>query len=141
MIFTEEVFAIEEELDTLLETLVCSQTFKKHCQNKGTILTNPETMIKEKEFKEAKAAFERIAQYGDYAPEFKSLRRELRQKKRVLDLDEHVMEFRMTEHDVQSMLDRIVFEMAQVVSNDIKIDAGNPFFEFASKGCGGNCHG
>jgi hypothetical protein len=38
------------------------------------------------------------------------------------------------------MLDYITFDIAKSISDDIKIDAGNPFFEFAKRGCGGSCH-
>lgn len=141
MIFTEEVFELEDKLDALLATLIQSETLSKHCQNKAALIKNVASCEKERAFIEAKDRFEQVAAYGEYAPEFKTRRRELRQKKRELDLDERVMEFRLTEHDLQSMLDRIVYEMAQVVSPTIKVDAGNPFFEFATKGCGGNCHG
>lgn len=140
MIYTDEVFELEDSLDELCQALLSSTSFDDHCSNKKAILNSPETLNKEKVFGEAKTAFEKIENYGDYAPDFKEKRRQLRQAKRELDLDPIVAKFRVSEHELQSMLDRLVYEMAQVISEDIKIDAGNPFFEFASKGCGGSCH-
>lgn len=140
MIFTEDVFEIEDALDQLSDKLISSKTMLAHCQNKVQILETPATIAREITFNEAKEAFEKIEAYGDFAPDFKEKRRELRQAKRELDLDELIGNYRATEFELQNMLDRIVYEMAAVVSPDIKIDAGNPFFEFASKGCGGNCH-
>lgn len=140
MIYTEEVFALEDELEKLSQTILNSNTLKEHCLNKEKIMKTQETQQKEKAFKEARESFERIEAYGEFIPDFKEKKRSLRQAKRELDLDENIQAYRITERELQGMLDRIVYEMAQVVSTDIKIDAGNPFFEFASKGCGGNCH-
>ncbi len=61
--------------------------------------------------------------------------------KRQLDLNEHVAAFRYSETQLQSLLDQIVQALAEEVSNEIKVDAGSPFFETKKHfGCGGNCH-
>lgn len=68
-------------------------------------------------------------------------KRALRKAKRQLDLNEHVAAFRYSETQLQSLLDQIVQALAEEVSNEIKVDAGRPFFETKKHfGCGGNCH-
>jgi cell fate (sporulation/competence/biofilm development) regulator YlbF (YheA/YmcA/DUF963 family) len=93
-----------------------------------------------KDFKEVKEAFEKIEPYGKYAPDFKEKRRAVRKVKRELDTNELVSNFKFNETSLQNMLDYITFDIAKSISDDIKIDAGNPFFEFAKRGCGGSCH-
>ncbi len=56
-------------------------------------------------------------------------KRALRKAKRQLDLNEHVAAFRYSETQLQSLLDQIVQALAEEVSNEIKVDAGSPFFE------------
>ena len=109
-------------------------------QNRLQIDTSAETKAREKQFMEAREAFERIEAYGKHAPDFTEKRRKLRHEKRQLDMDQNVSAFRVSERELQEVLDRLTYEIAQSVSPDIKIDAGNPFFEFAQKGCGGSCN-
>lgn len=91
-------------------------------------------------FRRSKEKFEQVEAYGKYAPDYKEKRRAVRQAKRCVDLDETVAQFRLKERELQDLLDHITYEIAQAVSTDIKVDAGNPFFEFGDKGCGGQCH-
>lgn len=47
----------------------------------------------------------------------------------------------MAETDLQELLDEIGLTIAQTISDEIKVDAGNPFFETGGhSGCGGSCH-
>ena len=139
MIYTEEVFAIEDCLLDLCDKIIASPLAQKHLENRLSVETNPDAQAKEKEFIQAREKFERIEAYGKYAPDYTETRRKLRQEKRALDLDPHVSAFRISERELQNTLDRVTYEIAQSVSSEIKIDAGNPFFEFAQRGCGGSC--
>lgn len=140
MIYTEEVFKLEDEIDNLCDTLMHSELVKGFWEAKYQLKTNEETKKKEKEFVSAKESFEQIEAYGNYAPGYKEKRRALREKKRQLDLDETVASFKIKERELQDVLDTTVFDLAKSISPNIKIEAGNPFFEFAQKGCSGNCH-
>lgn len=141
MIYTDEVFALEDCLFELCDNIISSELTTKHLHNRLLIETTPTTKAKEQEFVRARQKFEQVEAYGKYAPDYTEKRRKLRQEKRALDMDPHVAAFRASERDLQNVLDRVTYEIAQSVSPDIKIDAGNPFFEFAQRGCGGNCHG
>ena len=72
--------------------------------------------------------FENVAAYGEYAPDYREKTCSSKSK-RQLDLNEHVAAFRYSETQLQSLLDQIVQALAEEVSNEIKIDAGSPFFE------------
>lgn len=139
MIYTEEIFEIEDSLDALCDKIMTSSIAKKHLENRLSVATNPEVKMKEKKFVRARDKFEQIEAYGKYAPDYTDFRRTLRQEKRALDMDVDVSSYRISERELQNVLDLITYEIAQSVSTEIKIDAGNPFFEFAQRGCGGSC--
>lgn len=79
-------------------------------------------------FLSKKEAFENVAAYGEYAPDYRE-KRAVRKAKRQLDMDEHVAAFRYSETQLQSLLDQIVQVLAEEVSNEIKVDAGSPFLK------------
>lgn len=66
---------------------------------------------------------------------------EVRLAKREMDLDEHVARFKRAEMELQSLLDEISILIGRSVSESVKVNTGNPFFETAKTGCstGGSC--
>ena len=91
------------------------------------------------DFLRKKEAFEQIAAYGSYAPDHREKQRALRKAKRVLDVHPAVAEFRFSETELQGILDEMGIKIAHCISDEIKVDTGNPFFETRSS-CGGKCH-
>ncbi|MGX7030966.1 YlbF family regulator [Vagococcus zengguangii] len=140
MIYTEETILVEEKTQVLIEAITQSATLSKLVDHRITIECSEEIKQKVNHFVQAKNAFEQVEAYGKFAPDYTEKRRAMRKMKRALDTDEAVMNYRMCESDLQETLDLVSYQLAQIVSPDIKIDAGNPFFEFAQRGCGGSCH-
>ncbi|MGX6961490.1 YlbF family regulator [Vagococcus xieshaowenii] len=140
MIYTEETIRVEEKTRTLITTITQSETLNELVTRRTVIEQSNEINKKVKQFIEAKEAFEKVEAYGKFAPDYTEKRRHMRKMKRELDTNEAVMDYRISESDLQETLDLISYQLAQIVSPDIKIDAGNPFFEFAQRGCGGSCH-
>lgn len=140
MIYTDETLQIEEKIDELVSVIINSKASRDFINDK-VVMTTDENVVKQtKELAACKERFERIAEYGEYAPDYNKQKRELWQKKRELDMLESVAKYRQSEVEFQSVLDLVTYHIGMSVSPDIKINAGNPFFEFADKGCGG-CHG
>lgn len=140
MIFNETVFEVESILTELSNSINESRLVADYISSYHVMNKNDEVAKLKKDFKEVKEAFEKIESYGKYAPDFKEKRRAVRKVKRELDTNELVSNFKFNETSLQNMLDYITFDIAKSISDDIKIDAGNPFFEFAKRGCGGSCH-
>lgn len=140
MIYTEEVFAIEDQLNELIKKITEGYTMEKLISSKIAMEKSEDVQRKINSFSAAKRVFEDIEAYGKHAPDYTEKRRAVRQEKRHIDTDPLIMKFRRNENDLQEILDTISYRLAQAVSPDIKIDAGNPFFEFAQRGCGGSCH-
>ncbi|MBP2099787.1 YlbF family regulator [Enterococcus rivorum] len=140
MIVTEQLFELEDQAEKLVETLLTSNTFKTYKKNRRNMYASPEVIKKQADFLSAKEDFEKIEAYGNHAPDFRKKQRAVRQAKRALDMTEEVAEFRFSETAVQSVLDAISLNIAKNISEEIKVDVGNPFFEKGNHGCGGNCH-
>lgn len=140
MIYTEEVLQLEEEISQLAKAIVESSLTQTYTNALVKMNRDMAVLAKKQAFLAAKNAYEQIADYGTYAPDHLEKKQALYQAKRQFDLDETVAEFRFQETALQTLLDQIGTKIAQTISEDIKVDAGNPFFEMANKGCGGGCH-
>lgn len=140
MIYNDELFDLEDKVNQLAKDVLNSQTVIDYLHDYQAIDKSSEVSDLVSDFLTKKEAFEKIEPYGKYAPDFKETRRALRKSKRALDTNELVATFKISETTVQNVLDYISLDIAQTVSDTIKVDAGNPFFEFAKKGCGGTCH-
>lgn len=141
MIVTERLFEIEDQTEKLVQAILTSDSVVSYKINRQSMYNSKDVQEKQKAFLDAKDSFERIEAYGKYAPDFRAKQRAVRQAKRALDVSEEVAEFRFSETEVQTILDLVGMAVAKTISDDIKVDAGNPFFEKGKhSGCGGNCH-
>lgn len=140
VIYNEEVIEIEDLVEELAKELISSELVSGYVTSYVEMDQNQEVSSIVNEFLEKKEAFEKIESYGKYAPDFKEKRRDVRKAKRLVDTNELVAGFKYSETSLQNMLDYVTFDLANTISKDIKVDAGNPFFEFAKRGCGGSCH-
>ncbi|MBO0469039.1 YlbF family regulator [Enterococcus sp. DIV0242_7C1] len=141
MIITEKLFEIEDQVENLVSAILASDSITLYKKNREAMYTSQDIMEKQKTFLSAKESFERIEPYGNHAPDFRTKQRAVRQAKRALDMSEEVAEFRFSETEVQTILDVIGLSVAKTISEDIKVNAGNPFFEKGKhSGCGGSCH-
>ncbi|WP_086312878.1 hypothetical protein A5821_000439 [Enterococcus sp. 7F3_DIV0205] len=141
MIVTEKLFEIEDQTEKLVQAILTSKSIESYKINRQSMYGSKDVRDKQKAFLDAKDAFERIEAYGNHAPDFRTKQRAVRQAKRALDLSEEVAEFRFSETEIQTILDLVGMSVAKTISDDIKVDAGNPFFEKGKhSGCGGSCH-
>ncbi|MEI5988783.1 hypothetical protein A5881_000270 [Enterococcus termitis] len=141
MIVTEKLFEIEDQTEKLVQAILASDSIVSYKINRQSMYNSKDVREKQKTFLDAKDSFERIEAYGNHAPDFRTKQRAVRQAKRALDVSEEVAEFRFSETEVQTILDLVGMAVAKTISDDIKVDAGNPFFEKGKhSGCGGSCH-
>lgn len=141
MIVNESLFDIEDQTEQLIQTVLLSKNVKQYRNNKEGMKESEVVQEALSGFLGAKADFERIESYGSHAPDFRTKQRAVRKAKRQLDMCEEVAEFRVSETEVQDILDTISSAIAKTISEDIKVDAGNPFFTKGNNhGCGGSCH-
>lgn len=141
LIINDAFFQLEDQNQLLIQEILASQSYKNYLLKRTEMNTSPEVAKLKKTFQKEKDKFEQIASYGEYAPDYRQLQRSVRLSKRALDLNEKVAAFRLAETDLQQLLDEVGQRIAQTISAEIKVDAGNPFFETGNHSCKGNCHG
>lgn len=140
MIINDQLFELEDQCDRLTAAIAESVSFQDYVEKKVAVYQDDHISELIQDFVNKKAAFEKIEAYGLHAPDYREKNRALRQAKRKLDLDPEVAEFRIAETNLQELLDSICLSIAETISDTIKVDAGNPFFEKGNAGCRGNCH-
>ncbi|BBM18087.1 hypothetical protein G15_1751 [Enterococcus avium] len=141
LIINDAFFQLEDQNQVLIQAILASQSYKNYLKTRRRMNNSPKVAKLKKNFQTEKDKFERIAAYGEYAPDFRQQQRNVRISKRALDLNEEVAAFRLAETDFQRLLDDVGKCLAQTISSEIKVDAGNPFFETGNHSCKGNCHG
>lgn len=129
VIVNEELFQLEDQCLQVAEMIKKSKTMASYLEHKQSMEESAKVCQLKEAFLSKKEAFENVAAYGEYAPDYREKKRAVRKAKRQLDMDEHVAAFRYSETQLQSLLDQIVQVLAEEVSNEIKVDAGSPFFE------------
>lgn len=127
LIINEELFEIEKQCEQLIEKIMTSKAMKEYECSKETLAVSSSAQKKISIFKKAKEKFESIEEYGESAPEYHEFKQEVYKAKRVLDLDEHVYQYRVAERVLQSQLDLIAKKLASSISENILVSAGDPF--------------
>ena len=66
---------------------------------------------------------------------------ETRRRKRAYEMLPVVMDYKVKEVKLQNLIDELISKIAHAVSANVKIEAGNPFFQTDERGCasGGSC--
>lgn len=95
------------------------------------------------DFNDMKSDYEDIQRFGTYHPDYRTIMREVRRVKRKMDMNDKVATFKITERNLQKLLDDISELIAHSVSEEIKVpkDGGLLLDSGCGTGCGtgGSC--
>ncbi|VEF48520.1 regulatory protein [Bacillus freudenreichii] len=138
MLATLERIKIIENAETLGEIIRETDIAERYRFYYHKLREDLNTRQKIEAFVKMKELYEDVQRFGRYHPEYKEITRKTRELKREMDLDDNVANFRKAENDLQSLLDQVSVIVGQAVSANIKVAAGNPFFDTGSS-CGGGC--
>lgn len=127
MIINEELLALEDQCERLIEKILASQAMRDYWRARRRLEQSAAVQQKMQLFQEAKEKYEQVEAYGSYAPDYAVLRQEAFRLKRDLDMDETVYSFRSAERALQVQLDLIASALASAVSSNILVSAGDPF--------------
>ena len=142
MLATLESVQILDMAEDIAEMIINSEVADKYRQCLYTMNNNLDTQRKISRFLKLKEHYTDVQRFGRYHPDYQTIMRDVRVAKREMDMDEHVAEFKRAETELQNVLDEISYMIGRSVSESVKVDTGNPFFETAHKtGCstGGGC--
>lgn len=131
-----DITKIMEETDQLAQLLVQSEEAKHYLFCKEQVAKDKEAQTLIKQFVDKKDQFEEVERFGKYHPDHDRVKQEMRETKRKLDTNTHVVHFKKAERELESILNEVSKIVAYAVSEQIKVPTGNPFWD--AQGCGGS---
>lgn len=137
MLMTDEWLSIIERGEELTEMLASSEVVGEYHKAREAVYSNDALVKSIKEFTELKERYEEVQRFGRYHPDYHIVMKDIRLRKRALDMNEQVAALRLAENDVQYLFDQIGSIVANSVSESVKVPAGSAFF--ADSSCGSGC--
>ncbi|BAU27358.1 cell fate (sporulation/competence/biofilm development) regulator YlbF (YheA/YmcA/DUF963 family) [Aneurinibacillus soli] len=122
------------------EQLTHSQEMRRYKEMRQEMETDREAAVLIESFNRLKEAHEEVERFGTYHPDYHTVTRRVREKKRELDKVPSIAAFKQAENDLDELLYRVSRVIADAVSEQIKVPSNNPLYELAGGGCGsGGC--
>lgn len=139
---TEETLSILDEIENLSDMIVQSDVYQTYQYAKDNLENDDEAHLLYQAFLKSKDQYDDVMRFGKYHPDYKRIMMETRQRKRAYEMLPVVMEYKTKEVALQDLIDEVLTKIAFAVSENVKIEAGNPFFQTGHNGCvtGGSCN-
>ena len=139
---TEETLSILDEIENLSDMIVQSEVYQSYQHAKDYLENDDEAHLLYQAFLKSKDQYDDVMRFGKYHPDYKRIMMETRQRKRAYEMLPVVMDYKTKEVALQNLIDEVVTKIAFAVSENVKIAAGNPFFQTGHNGCatGGSCN-
>lgn len=139
---TEETLSILDEIENLSDMIVQSDVYQTYQYAKDNLENDDEAHLLYQAFLKSKDQYDDVMRFGKYHPDYKRIMMETRQRKRAYEMLSVVMEYKTKEVALQNLIDEVLTKIAFAVSENVKIEAGNPFFQTGHNGCatGGSCN-
>lgn len=139
---TEETLSILDEIENLSDMIVQSEVYQSYLHAKDYLENDDEAHLLYQAFLKSKDQYDDVMRFGKYHPDYKRIMMETRQRKRAYEMLPVLMEYKTKEVALQNLIDEVVTKIAFAVSENVKIEAGNPFFQTGHNGCatGGSCN-
>ncbi|MDG5470173.1 YlbF family regulator [Jeotgalibacillus sp. ET6] len=138
MFATIEGIELLDSADELSRMILFSEDIQNYLTKYKQLRGADESMDKINRFAKLKELYEEVQRFGRYHPDYSRVMKEIRERKREMDMDTNVAEFRIAENKVQSLLDEVSKIIGYSVSEHVKIPTGNAFFDSGSS-CSGGC--
>lgn len=145
MKMTSDWALILEEVEVLNTMIRSSEQFANLEKAHNAVYTDIKLVREINDFQRMKEQYEDVQRFGKYHPDYQTIMKSIRVKKRELDMNSKVSALRLAENDYQDLLDEISLLIGKTVSEAIKVPVSNPFFQSnascSSGGCGsgGSC--
>lgn len=137
MLMTDEWLTIIEYAEELVQIVASSEVVDQYNEKRNIVYSDSELVKEIKEFTYLKERYEEVQRFGRYHPDYRTVMKDIRLRKRALDLNKKVAALRIAENDVQQLFDEIGVIIGGSVSESVKVPTGNGFF--TSSSCGTGC--
>lgn len=140
--YTEESMTILDEIEELSDMIAQSELYYDFRQAQNKLNNDDEAHLMYQAFMKSKMTYDEVMRFGKYHPDYQKVMMETRRRKRAYEMLPVVMDYKSKEVALQNLIDEVISKIAYSVSENVKIEAGNPFFKTGHDGCatGGSCH-
>lgn len=138
---TEETLTVLDEIEALSDKILESRLYQEYREAEQALADNDEAHLLYQAFLKSKDKYDEIMRFGKYHPDYQSVMLDTRKRKRAYEMLPVVMDHKQKEVALQELIDQVIVKIAYAVSENVKIEAGNPFFQKDAGGCatGGSC--
>ena len=139
---TQQTIDVLDEIDVLGDMILQSDLYQSFKAAKARLNQDEEAHLMYEAFLKSKAQYEDIMRFGKYHPDYRQIMLETRKRKRADERLPVGIDYKQKEVALQELVDEVISKIAYSVSDHVKIEAGNPFFQQDKEGCasGGSCH-
>ncbi|MGW7975583.1 YlbF family regulator [Staphylococcus xylosus] len=138
---TEETLTVLDEIEALSDKILESRLYQEYREAEQALADNDEAHLLYQAFLKSKDKYDEIMRFGKYHPDYQNVMLDTRKRKRAYEMLPVVMDHKQKEVALQELIDQVIVKIAYAVSENVKIEAGNPFFQKDAGGCatGGSC--
>jgi cell fate (sporulation/competence/biofilm development) regulator YlbF (YheA/YmcA/DUF963 family) len=139
---TEETVSVLDDIEGLGEMIVKSELYQDYQMAEKELANNDEAHLLYQAFLKSKEKYDEVMRFGKYHPDYQNVMMDTRKRKRAYETLPVVVDFKKKEMALQTLVDEIITKIAFAFSENVKIEAGNPFFQKDAGGCstGGSCN-
>ncbi len=141
MIATMEYVDILDRSEALGKMVMQSEVMEAYQASRRRMAEDEEAQKLIQAFINIKDQYEDVQRFGRYHPDFNTIMKEVRMKKRAMDMHEKVAKFKVAERNLQKLLDEISQYVAHSVSEQVKAPMDGAALSDGGCGCGsgGGC--
>lgn len=136
MFATMEFVELLEKSERLGQMIRESDVMAAYSSAQAKLYQDSETKAKIDAFTAIKEQYEEVQRFGRYHPDYSFIMKEIRSKKREMDMDANVAAFKIAERNLQKLLDDISVKLAVTVSENVKAPRAGAAWKDSGCGCG-----
>ncbi|CEI84411.1 regulatory protein YlbF [Oceanobacillus oncorhynchi subsp. incaldanensis] len=136
MIATMEYVDILDESEHVGKMILQSDIMQQYQSAKKVLDEDKEAQRLIRTFADVKEHYEDVQRFGRYHPDYYDIMKQVRSKKRDMDLNDKVAAFKIAERNLQNLLDEVSQFVAESVSEQIKAPKDGAALTDSGCGCG-----
>jgi len=136
MIATMEYVDILDESEFVGKMILQSDVMEQYQSAKKVLDEDKEAQNLIRTFADVKEHYEDVQRFGRYHPDYYDIMKQVRSKKRDMDLNDKVAAFKIAERNLQNLLDEVSQFVAESVSEQIKAPKDGAALTDSGCGCG-----
>ncbi|WP_105993831.1 YlbF family regulator [Staphylococcus simulans] len=136
-----EVIDVLDHVDAVSDMILQSDIYHAYRLARQEMNEDETAQAHYQTFMKNKVQYDEVMRFGKYHPDYQTVSRATRKSKRDYEMVPSVMAYKQKEVELQNLIDEVITIIATSISDNVKIEVGNPFFRTDMHGCstGGSC--